>query len=126
MINILSKISALGNIADKFIQTKEEKDAFHKEMTKILISAEADEQKNVSERWKHDMASDNKLTKSVRPMVLIFLITCTMMLILIDSGFVTFAVDAEWKELLKLTLMTVIASYFGGRSYEKANRIKRK
>ena len=126
MIDILSKISALGNIADKFIQTKEEKDAFHKEMTKILISAEADEQKNVSERWKHDMASDNKLTKSVRPMVLIFLITCTMMLIFIDSGFVTFAVDAEWKELLKLTLMTVIASYFGGRSYEKANRIKRK
>ena len=50
-------------------------------MTQILIQAEADQQKNVTERWKHDMASDNKLTKSVRPMVLIFLILCTMLLI---------------------------------------------
>ena len=126
MIDIIGKISALGKIADKFIQTKEEKSAFHKEMTQILIQAEADQQKNVTERWKHDMASDNKLTKSVRPMVLIFLILCTMLLIFIDSGFITFVVDDEWKDLLKIILMTCIGAYFGGRSYEKANRIKRK
>ena len=135
MLSILSKIFGLSggavadkitNIADKFIQTKEEKDAFHKEMTEILINAEAAEQKNVTERWKHDMASDNKLTKSVRPMVLIFIITCTMLLISIDSGFITFVVDDEWKDLLKVVLMTCIGAYFGGRSYEKANRNKRK
>jgi cation transport ATPase len=126
MIDIVKQISSIGKIADKFIQTKEEKNAFHKEMTQILIQAEADQQKNVTERWKHDMASDNMLTKSVRPMVLIFLILCTMLLIFIDSGFITFVVDDEWKDLLKIILMTCIGAYFGGRSYEKANRIKRK
>lgn len=126
MIDIIKQISSIGKIADKFIQTKEEKNAFHKEMTQILIQAEADQQKNVTERWKHDMASDNMLTKSVRPMVLIFLILCTMLLIFIDSGFITFVVDDEWKDLLKIILMTCIGAYFGGRSYEKANRIKRK
>jgi hypothetical protein len=90
MIDIVKQISSIGKIADKFIQTKEEKNAFHKEMTQILIQAEADQQKNVTERWKHDMSSDNMLTKSVRPMVLIFLILCTMLLIFIDSGFITF------------------------------------
>jgi|TARA_R110000796_G_scaffold188495_1_gene305431 cation transport ATPase len=126
MIDIVKQISSIGKIADKFIQTKEEKNAFHKEMTQILIQAEADQQKNVTERWKHDMSSDNMLTKSVRPMVLIFLILCTMLLIFIDSGFITFVVDDEWKDLLKIILMTCIGAYFGGRSYEKANRIKRK
>ena len=42
-------------------------------MTNILIEAEAEIEKNITERWKADMSSDNKLSKSVRPLVLIFL-----------------------------------------------------
>ena len=49
-----------------------------------------------------------------------------MLLIFIDSGFITFVVDDEWKELLKVLLVTVVASYFGGRSYEKGITIKKK
>ena len=71
----------------KVSKTKEEKDAFHKEMTEILINAEAAEQKNVTERWKSDMASDNILSKSVRPLTLIFVIVSTVLLIFVDSGF---------------------------------------
>ena len=37
--SILEKISG---VADKFIQTKEEKATFEKEMTQIMIDAEAD------------------------------------------------------------------------------------
>ena len=70
------------------------------------------------------MSSDNKLSKSVRPLVLIFLIVSTIILIFIDSGFIIFAVDNEWKDLLKMLLMTTVAAYFGGRSYEKGKRIK--
>jgi hypothetical protein len=69
------------------------------------------------------MNSDNKLSKSVRPMVLIFLIVATILLIFIDSGFITFVVDNEWKDLLKVLLVTVVAAYFGGRSYEKGKKI---
>lgn len=115
----------IAGIADKFIRTKDEKAEFEKTMAEIFIEAEKEQQKNVSERWKYDMASDNKLSKSVRPLTLIFLFVSTVLLIFIDSGFINFAVDDEWKELLKMLLITITAAYFGGRSYEKGKSIKK-
>jgi len=115
----------IAGIADKFIRTKDEKAEFEKTMAEIFIEAEKEQQKNVSERWKYDMASDNKLSKSVRPLTLIFLFVSTVLLIFVDSGFINFAVDDEWKELLKMLLITITAAYFGGRSYEKGKSIKK-
>ena len=114
----------LTNVVDKFVRTKDEKAQFEKEMTEIFIQAEAEQQKNVTERWKADMASDNKLSKSVRPLSLIFILASTVLLIFIDSGFINFAVDDKWKDLLQLLLITIVAAYFGGRSYEKGKSIK--
>ena len=134
MKDILAKIfgGAAGGVADKltsvvdkFVRTKDEKAEFEKQMTEIFIQAEAEQQKNVTDRWKADMASDNKLSKSVRPITLIFLFVSTVLLIFIDSGFINFAVDNEWKELLKMLLITITAAYFGGRSYEKGKSIKK-
>ena len=85
-------IDNVGNLVDKFVQTPDERSLFKKEMTNILIEAEAEIEKNITERWKADMTSDNKLSKSVRPLVLIFLIVSTIILIFIDSGFIIFAV----------------------------------
>ena len=116
-------IDNVGNLVDRFVQTPDERSLFKKQMTNILIEAEAEIEKNITERWKADMNSDNKLSKSVRPMVLIFLIVATILLIFIDSGFITFVVDNEWKYLLKVLLITVVAAYFGGRSYEKGKKI---
>jgi len=113
----------LSSIVDKFVHTKDEKVKFQKEITQVWIEAEAAMEKNVTDRWNADMTSDNKLSKSVRPLVLIFLIIVTMLLIFVDSGFITFVVDDDWKELLKVLLVTVVASYFGGRSYEKGQKI---
>ena len=50
-----SFIDKIAGIADKFITTGAEKQAFQKEMTKILIDAEAAMQKNVTERWQADL-----------------------------------------------------------------------
>ena len=116
----------VSSVVDKFVQTHDEKVAVKKEMLEILNNAANEEQKNGTERWKSDMTSDNKLSKSVRPAVLIFLIFSTILLIFIDSGFITFVVDNEWKDLLKVLLVTVVAAYFGGRSYEKGTTIKNK
>jgi len=128
MKNILAKIfggaggsvaEKISGIIDKHTFSKEEKARFEKEMTEVFITAEADMQKNVTERWKVDLINGNWLTKSVRPLVLMFLIFCTVLLVFIDSGSLKFEVSPEWVELLKLLLMTTVASYFGGRSYEK-------
>ena len=66
------------------------------------------------------MSSDSWLSKNVRPLVLIFLVVCTMVLIFIDAGAINFKVEQKWTDLLQLVLITVIGAYFGGRSFEKA------
>lgn len=114
----------ISGIVDQHTFSKEEKARFEKEMTEVLIQAEAEMQKNVTERWRHDMSSDSWLSKNVRPLVLIFLITCTMLLIFIEAGSIDFVVKPEWISLLQLILTTVIASYFGGRSWEKIKNKK--
>jgi len=79
---ILQKLSGVVN---KFVRTKDEKAEFEKQMTEIFIEAEAAIQKNVTERWKADLEYGNWLTRSVRPLVLIFLIVTTVLMVFIDS-----------------------------------------
>ena len=64
MSNILNKIfgkaggsvvDKIAGVADRFIRTKDEKAEFEKQMTEIMIDAEAAMQKNVTERWKADL-----------------------------------------------------------------------
>ena len=112
----------VGGLVDRFVRTKDEKAEFEKEMTKILIDAEADMQKNVTDRWKADMGSDSWLSKNVRPLVLMFLIFNTMLLIFIDAGQIQFKGEDNWVDLLQVLLLTVIAAYFGGRTVEKTRK----
>jgi len=117
-----SVIEKISGVVDKFVHTKDEKAAFEKEMTKILIDAEAAMQKNVTDRWKADLEHGNWLTRSVRPLVLVFLIVSTVLMVFVDSGSVNFNVEQKWTDLLQLVLITVIGAYFGGRSFEKFNK----
>lgn len=131
MSNILSKlfgntggavVDKLAGVADKFIRTKDEKAEFEKEMTQIFIEAEKEMQKNVTERWKADLEHGNWLTRSVRPLVLVFLIISTVLMVFIDSGSIAFEVEEKWTDLLQIVLITVIGAYFGGRSVEKLRK----
>lgn len=117
--DIASKISG---IIDKHTFSKEERAQLKQEMDKVFIEAEADMQKNVTERWKADLQHGNWLTKSVRPLTLIFLVVSTVVMVFIDSGFIAFDVEEKWTDLLQLTLITVIGAYFGGRSIEKVKK----
>ena len=119
-------IKSLSGVADKFITTGDEKRAFQKDMEQIFLDAEATMQKNVTDRWKADLEHGNWLTRSVRPLVLIFLILSTVIMVFIDSGSIDFNVEQKWTDLLQLVLMTTIGAYFGGRSVEKFNQIKKK
>ena len=117
-----SVVEKISGVVDKFVHTKDEKAAFEKEMTQIFIEAEAAMQKNVTERWKADLEHGNWLTRSVRPLVLIFLIVATVLMVFIDSGSLAFNVEEKWTDLLQIILITVIGSYFGGRSIEKIRK----
>ena len=117
---ILNKlVGDAGNIIDNVVTTKEEKMQLKNEMKKMILDSENDLQKNVTERWVADMKSDSWLSKNVRPMTLIFVLVCTMLLIFIDAGTIEFHVEEKWTDLLQLVLITIVGSYFGGRSIEK-------
>jgi hypothetical protein len=118
-------VDDISNVVDKFVRTKDEKAQFEKELTEIFLNAETEMQKNITERWKADTTSDSWLSKNVRPLVLIFLVVSTVLLIFVDAGIIKFEVKANWVDLLQLTLITVISAYFGGRSFEKINKNKK-
>ncbi len=113
-------------LIDEIVTSKEEKMTLKNKMQELLLKSEATIQENVTERWKADMNSDSWLSKNVRPMVLIFLVLCTMLLVFIDAGLLEFQVEDKWISLLEITLLTVIGAYFGGRSIEKVRNTNKK
>ena len=115
-------VENVGGILDNLTTTKEEKIEAQAKIKDMIMSYEAEMQKQVTERWKLDMNSDSWLSKNIRPLVLIFLVVCTMLLIFIDAGKINFNVKDSYVDLLQLVLITVIGAYFGGRSLEKVKK----
>jgi len=115
-------VKGVGGIIDNLHTSKDEKLAAELKIKQLIGDYEVDMQKQVTERWKMDMQSDSWLSKNIRPLVLIFLVVSTVLLIFIDAGAINFVVEAKWTDLLQLVLITVIGAYFGGRSLEKVKK----
>ena len=115
-------VESVGGVLDELITSKDEKLEAKRKLKELILKHEAEMDKQITERWNADMQSDSWLSKNVRPMVLIFLIVCTMLLIFIDAGAKSFVVEEKWTDLLQLVLITVIGAYFGGRSVEKVKK----
>ena len=115
-------VKGVGGIIDNLHTSKEEKLAAELKIKQLISDYEVEMEKNITSRWEADLKSDSWLSKNVRPMVLIFLIMCTMLLIFIDAGTINFEVKSSWVDLLQLVLITVIGAYFGGRSLEKVKK----
>ena len=115
-------VESVGGVLDNLSTSKEEKLEAKRKIKELMVNHQVEVEKNVSERWKADMNSDSWLSKNVRPLVLVFLIVCTMLLVFIDSGSIKFNVKPEFVSLLTTTLITVIGAYFGGRSVEKLKK----
>jgi hypothetical protein len=115
-------IKGIGGVVDNLHTSKEEKLAAELKIKQLVSDYEVEMEKNITERWKMDMASDSWLSKNIRPLVLIFLVVSTVLLVFIDAGVIAFEVKASWVDLLQLVLITVIGAYFGGRSLEKVKK----
>ena len=130
-MNVLSKIfssgatelvKGVGDVIDNLHTSKEEKLAAELKVKELISNYEVEMEKQITSRWESDMKSDSWLSKNVRPMVLIFLVVSTVLMIFIDAGVISFNVEAKWTDLLQLVLITVIGAYFGGRSFEKVKK----
>jgi hypothetical protein len=88
------------------------------------LNAEVAEQHELTERLKADMGSDSWLSKNIRPMALIAIL----------SGYFVFAMmsafghdaNASYVELLGQWGMLIMSFYFGGRTLEKIIGMKKK
>ena len=115
-------INSVGDVVDYLHTSKEEKLAAQHKIKKLVANYEVEMEKNITDRWKADMNSDSWLSKNVRPIILIFLVVSTVLMIFIDAGTIQFTVEQKWTDLLQLVLITVIGAYFGGRSFEKSKK----
>ena len=115
-------VKSVGGVIDNLTTSKEEKLEAERKIKELVANYEVEMEKNITSRWEADLKSDSWLSKNVRPLVMIFLIVCTMLLIFIDAGALNFEVKSSWVDLLQLVLITVIGAYFGGRSLEKVKK----
>jgi len=115
-------VEGVGGVIDDLHTSKEEKLEAEQKIKELVASYQTNLEKEISSRWQADMASDSWLSKNVRPLVLVFLVISTVLMIFIDAGMISFNVEAKWTDLLQLVLITVIGAYFGGRSLEKVKK----
>ena len=115
-------VKGVGGVIDNLPTSKEEKLEAERKVKELMANYQVEMEKNITSRWEADLKSDSWLSKNVRPLVVIFLIVCTMLLIFIDAGALNFEVKSSWVDLLQLVLITVIGAYFGGRSLEKVKK----
>ena len=119
-------VEGIGGVLDELITSKDEKLAAELKIKELIAKHEVEMETEITSRWASDMNSDSWLSKNVRPMVLIFLVVSTVILVFIDAGVIDFIVEDKWVDLLQLVLITVIGAYFGGRSLEKVKKTNSK
>lgn len=89
----------------------------------VMLRAAANEDNNVSDRWKADMTSDSWLSKNVRPGTLVYLLTAYLIFALLDGA--GYKISESYVSLLGQWGMLVMTAYFGGRTVEKVMEIRK-
>ena len=87
------------------------------------IQADMNEQDNLTKRAEADMKSDSWLSKNIRPMTLIYILTAYLALAIMDA--MGLDISDTFVSLLGQWGMLVMSFYFGGRTLEKVMNMKR-
>ena len=120
-----SVIKEVGEVIDNLTTTKEEKLEAQRLITQILEKADKEAQEQVTERWKADMSSDSKLSKNIRPAVLIYLTVIFTACAFFDGNIGEFKIAEAYIPIFQTLLITVYGAYFVGRSWEKAKSMQK-
>jgi hypothetical protein len=101
----------------------EEKKLGLEELSKLTDTMK-NEDDNVSTRWSADMSSDSVLSKNIRPLTLIYILTAYLLF----AGLSAAGVDIHetYVSLLGQWGMLVMTAYFGGRTVEKVMELRSK
>ena len=109
---------------ERLLELGIEKAQIEQRELEALLLAQANQENNVSDRWKADMASDSWLSKNVRPGTLVYLLTAYLIFALLDGY--GYKISEAYVSLLGQWGMLVMTAYFGGRTVEKVMEMRRK
>ncbi len=109
---------------ERLLELGIEKAKIEQRELEALLAAQANQENNVSERWKADMASDSWLSKNVRPGTLVYLLTAYLIFALLDGA--GYKISESYVSLLGQWGMLVMTAYFGGRTVEKVMEMRKR
>lgn len=128
MFPLASLLDIGGKLIDKLIPDPEAKAKAQIELLKMqqdgrLAELQADnvEAQEISKRWQADMTSDSWLSKNIRPMVLVYLLTAYLLFAILDGA--GYKISENYVTLLGQWGMLVMSAYFGSRGIEKVAEI---
>lgn len=129
MISLAALLSFGEKVIDKVVPDPQAKAQALLELKKLEkdgrldeLQADMNEQDNLTERAKNDMASDSWLSKNIRPMTLIFiLVVYTVFAMMSAYGY---NANESYVTLLGQWGMLIMSFYFGGRTLEKILAMK--
>lgn len=120
-----------GKILDKVIPDPEAKAKAQAALMEMQqkgelaqLQADMNEQDNLTKRMEADMKSDSWLSKNIRPMTLIFILTVYTTFAALSAADIE--VNNNYVELLGQWGMLIMSFYFGGRTLEKIIDMKKK
>jgi hypothetical protein len=131
MLPIAALLDVGMKVLDRFVPDPAEKAKAQAELIKMQqegrlaeLNADNIENQELTKRMQADMGSDSWLSKNIRPMTLIYILTAYLALALFDA----FGLDISdsFVSLLGQWGMLVMSFYFGGRTLEKIMDMKAK
>ena len=131
MFPLESLLKIGSKLIDRFCPDPAQKDAAQLELLKMQqsgelaqLNADVSEGQELTKRLQADMASDSWLSKNIRPMTLIAILTGYFVFALMSA----FGIDTNQRyvELLGQWGMLIMSFYFGGRTLEKVLTLTRK
>lgn len=124
-IPVLSKL--IEGVGESLMDDPDLSDEQKKEVANIIkleLDALKVEQEEVSKRWASDMESDNKLSKTARPITLHFI--SALLLSYFVMGYLKVYLPSEYTSLLIVIIPTVYGGYFALREFGKHSKRKNK
>ena len=128
----LAAIMAIGEkVLDKVLPDPEARAKAQAELIKVQqegrlaeLTADNVEAQELTKRLQADMGSDSWLSKNIRPMTLIYILTAYLALAVMDASGLD--ISDNFVSLLGQWGMLVMSFYFGGRTLEKIMDMKAK
>lgn len=108
---------------ERLIELGIEKAKLEQAELQALLDAQANQENNVSDRWKADMTSDSWLSKNIRPMTLVYILSAYLLFAALSAAGIN--VNESYVALLGQWGMLVMTAYFGGRTVEKVMEMRR-